>query len=69
MEGKIKLGPRIVDLLTSLPESGMGYQKVDIHLSDGGILRDRMVFNSTYLQLHQGEQIVPEQIKEVSLSQ
>ncbi len=38
-------------LLTGLPESGMGYQRVDIHFADGSVERDCPVFNAEELEL------------------
>ena len=34
-----------------MPESGMGYQRVDIRLADGRELRDVMVFNAEELEI------------------
>lgn len=52
---KIKLKPEIIAILEKLPETGMGYQKVDIILKDGSILKDRIVLNSTYLEIGENE--------------
>jgi Holliday junction resolvase len=54
---KIKLNEEQISLLGSFPEQGMGYQIVDIKLKNGKILKERIVFNSTYLQLQTNEQI------------
>jgi hypothetical protein len=35
-----------VERLANLPESGMGYQRVDLRLADGRELRDVLVFNA-----------------------
>jgi hypothetical protein len=43
---KIKLDRRFVERLVNLPESGMGYQRVDIRLTDGRELQDVLVFNA-----------------------
>lgn len=43
---RIKLERRFVERLSNLPESGMGYQRVDIRLSDGRELKDVVVFNA-----------------------
>lgn len=43
---RIRLERRFVDRLLEQPESGMGYQRVDIRLSDGRELKDVVVFNS-----------------------
>jgi hypothetical protein len=38
-------------LLTGLPESGMGYQRVDIRFADGSFQRDCPVFNAEELEI------------------
>ena len=43
---RIKLERRFVERLADLPESGMGYQRVDLRLADGRELRDVLVFNA-----------------------
>jgi hypothetical protein len=43
---RIKLERRFVERLLDLPESGMGYQRVDLQLADGRELRDVVVFNA-----------------------
>ena len=42
----ITLRPSIIDKLGSLPETGMGYQIVDLVLTDGRIIPSVMVFNA-----------------------
>ena len=42
---RIKLERRFVERLIDQPESGMGYQRVDLRLSDGRELKDVVVFN------------------------
>jgi hypothetical protein len=49
----------LVEKLIELPESGMGYQRVALTLSDGRVLRNRIVLNAQLLQLNDGE-IIPE---------
>lgn len=53
MENKtqLKLSKTFIDYLSDLPESGMGYQIVDIELKNGKLLKDYVVLNSTYLKL------------------
>lgn len=41
----MRLSQRWIDKLVKLPESGMGYQIVDIHLKDGTILKNALVIN------------------------
>ena len=43
---RIKLEPRFVERLIDQPESGMGYQRVDLRLADGRELKDVLVFNA-----------------------
>lgn len=43
---RVKLDQRLVKKLLALPESGMGYQRVDLILADGRIVRDALVFNA-----------------------
>ena len=43
---RIKLERRFVERLIDLPESGMGYQRVDLWLADGRELKDVLVFNA-----------------------
>ena len=46
-----KLSKRWVEYLCSMPESGMGYQVVDITLKDGRVLKEIVVFNAEELRL------------------
>lgn len=48
---RIVLGPALVKKLVGLPESGMGYQIVDLILSDGRKLRNVIVFNSEEVEV------------------
>ena len=48
---RIKLEPRWTKRLLELPESGMGYQRVDVRLADGRELRDLLVFNGEELEV------------------
>ena len=48
---RIRLERRWVDRLLALPESGMGYQRVDVKLADGRELKDAMVFNAEELDV------------------
>jgi hypothetical protein len=67
MTKKVKLLEDHIRLLESLPEDGMGYQVVDIELKDGSKLTSRIVFNSTFLKLNEGELIDPSQIQTIKL--
>jgi len=48
---RIKLEQRRIKCLLALPESGMGYQRVDLSLADGRELKDVPVFNAEEVEL------------------
>jgi hypothetical protein len=48
---RLELSQKIIDRLLEMPESGMGYQLVDLVLRDGGIIPNVMVFNSEIANL------------------
>jgi len=64
---KIKLKEEHVKYLSELPESGMGYQIVDITLRNGQQLKKRIVLNSQFLLLENSETIDPNFIEKVKL--
>ena len=43
---RVTLDRRFVERLAQQPESGMGYQRVDIRFADGRELKDVIVFNA-----------------------
>ena len=47
----VKLEQKWIDLLTTLPESGMGYQRVDVRLQNDRVLKDVPVFNAEEIEL------------------
>lgn len=49
---KIKLSSKWVKYLLSKPESGMGYQVVDITLENGRIVKGVNVFNGEDIELN-----------------
>jgi hypothetical protein len=67
MKKKVELLENQIRLLESLPEQGMGYQIVDIELKNGSKLTNRIVFNSTFLELNEEELIEPLQIQTIKL--
>ena len=69
MENKsqLKLSKIFSDYLSDLPETGMGYQIVDIELKNGNILKDYVVLNSTYLKLKNDENIENIDIKTLKI--
>ena len=48
---RIKLAKRWTDQLLTWPESGMGYQRVDITMADGRELKDAVVLNAELLEV------------------
>jgi hypothetical protein len=48
---RIKLDKRWTDRLLEWPESGMGYQRVDVTMADGRELKDAVVLNAELLEV------------------
>ena len=48
---RITLAQRWIDLLLRVPESGMGYQRVDVRFADGRHVENVMVFNAEQLDV------------------
>ena len=67
MKKKIKLLPEQIRVLELLPEQGMGYQLIDIELKSGILLENRIVLNSTYLQLEDTEDLDSNNISKIKL--
>lgn len=67
MKQKIKLLENQSQLLVLLPEQGMGYQIVDVELTDGRHLEKMVVIDSTYLMLDEGELIKPNEISSIKI--
>jgi len=55
------------DFLVHQPESGMGYQRVDIIFADGSVVRDCVVFNAEEVEMP--DSCRGKKIKEVRLHQ
>lgn len=64
----IELKEEDVQYLSELPESGMGYQIVDITLKDGQQLKNRIVVNSQFLLLKDDENIDPLLIEKIEIN-
>ena len=64
---KVELQEAHVQHLSELPESGMGYQIVDITFKDGQKLRNRIVVNSQFLLVEDYEDIDPLLLEEIEL--
>ena len=69
MENKIKilLNDTRSHQLLSAPEKGMGYHIVDVVLKDGKVLKDKVVLNSSILQLNANEVIEEEEISAIEI--
>lgn len=64
---RVKLDKKWSDYLVSKPESGMGYQRVDVRLQDGRLIENLTVFNAEDLELP--DEIARQPIKELRLHQ
>jgi hypothetical protein len=62
---RIKLDQRWTKRLLELPESGMGYQRVDVRFADGRELKDVVVLNAEELEVP--NDFAQANIKDVSL--
>ena len=67
MKSTFKIPEKFVHQLVNIPESGMGYQLVNVFLSDGKILRKRKVLNSSILVLKPDENILSSEIEKIEL--
>ena len=63
----IRLSEKWKKLLSELPESGMGYQLVDVRLLNGKILSGLMVLNGE--ECHSEIAFTPNEIAEISIHQ
>ena len=64
---KVELKEEDVTYLSEFPESGMGYQIVDIMLKNGQQLKNRIVVNSQFLLLENDENIDPLLIEKIAI--
>lgn len=62
---RIKLDKRWSKLLRELPESGMGYQRVDVRFADGRELKNVVVLNGEELEVP--DDFAQAEIKDVGL--
>lgn len=65
---RLHLEDRLIDKLEALPETGMGFQRVDLVLRDGRVVRDVIVFNAEEAEVPD-EGLRADQIADVQLSQ
>ena len=65
---RLHLSHRWIEYLCQLPETGMGYQRVDIRLKNGDKLNNVVVFNSEELEYQfRGVSFRSEDIAEIQL--
>lgn len=65
MSVRVQLPNKWVEYLIHQPESGMGYQRVDVVLEDGTTLLDCLVFNADEIEIPNAH--VGKRIKELRL--
>ncbi len=63
---KIVLPANFIEVLSFLPETGMGYQIVDITMKDGTVLT-KTVFNSSLVEVDSADEIDLGKIQSVTL--
>jgi len=68
LKKRIGLREEHIKLLLGLPESGMGYQLVDVTLKNGKLLKNKIVLNSQVLLLEVNEEIDPDSIDKVEIT-
>lgn len=64
---KVLLLESQIEKLITLPETGMGYQKVKLILRTGEEKRNMTVLNSEFLLLEDDQFINPEEIEKIEL--
>jgi hypothetical protein len=57
---RVPLAKKWIERLVKLPESGMGYQRVDIRFADNRVAQDVLVFNAE-------EAEIPEELAQVPI--
>jgi len=67
MKIKVLLPEKWVEYLVQQPESGMGYQRVDVVFDDGTKLEDCMVLNAEQIELPESH--ADKKIENMSLRQ
>ena len=63
----LKLTDSFIHVLVKLPESGMGYQLVNVILKSGKVLHKHKVLNSELLLLEENENISVKDIDKIEL--
>ena len=69
MNEEIKLPEHLIKLLQNLPESGMGYQIVDLILKNGTKLKKITILNSSIALLETTDKNIINEIVDIKLSQ
>lgn len=64
---RIKLNEYWIKKMLELPESGMGYQHVEVRLKDGTIVKEGFVYNAEELELPDVQDIKLDDISEITL--
>lgn len=65
---KIKLFEKLTQILIDMPESGMGYHKVDVYLKNGTIIKNQVVLNCAELVIDKSIIISVDEIENFVLS-
>lgn len=63
----LKLPENFINILINLPETGMGYQIVNVILKSGKVLYQHKVINSELLMLEGDENIAVKDIAKIEL--
>ena len=66
---RLKLSKKWIDYLLKMPETGMGYQIVNIKLKDGRLIENVFAFNSEEIDLPEKyDGIKEEDIEEIKIA-
>lgn len=66
---KIFLSDELTKQLINLPETGMGYHRVDLYLKNGEVLKNKIVLNCSILTLEKSININVENIEKLVVLQ
>ena len=58
MKVRLRLSEPWIEMLCRLPETGMGYQRVNVELQDGLVVNDVLVFNAEEMELPAGNDAI-----------
>ena len=66
---RLQLQEPWIGKLCGLPETGMGYQRVDVELRDGLVVKNVLVFNAEEMEWPSGKDAIrPDDIVGITLS-